>query len=284
MRTLFVVALYLFILAAPPAFSASSDLADGKTIIVIGHLDDEALWFLPLMPSAQLVVHAGPPTSYTKAAAFSAAWPGVNIQYVFPPVSDQQHYQDSLNPCARDATYNYTTTLNGLRPILTAAKANGATRVVTHNPWGEYGHPNHRNMSSVTRNLNSQELHLDVWVPAVIRPEWWNQSSSGTLYYEADSLYGVDYSDSYYVNHYIFSSKRNTYASYSSWTWYSGTYDYPHSYRRYWRVVKNMAPNYTVDLLGNPTLQDQVKKIRGDIPYLSYEYPKHVASLYYSCQ
>lgn len=322
--------LVLLWLISSATMAASTDILDGNSVIIIAHWDDEILWMDPVISTARIIIHAGPATAIARnqAAQKIFSWDGYWWSYkpygiiatynVFPPIDDDKHINEAsgriiipridipqeytnypnLNPdqpipyrCFRDKyKYTYQITLDALRSILLWAKNNGAVRVITHNPWGEYGHPNHRNVSAVVRNLAVQ-LDMDVWNSSIVKTD------SG--YLDARFLYGVDYA--FNKNNYSYNwptvasrfiSARQIYLNTpllgtgtgSTYTWSIGPQDYPAN-QSYWRIVRSDGPGNTVDLLSvNPNLLTQVLKIRGNQPYnVGEAYSGYVAPLKYSC-
>ena len=59
---------------------------------------------------------------------------------------------------------NFSTLIEKLRPILT-----GATDVYTHNPWGEYGHPEHIQLHRAVTSLQ-KELGFTIWFSNYMAP------------------------------------------------------------------------------------------------------------------
>lgn len=295
------------------AIAYSTNIMDGKSVVVVAHWDDEILWMEPLLTTAMKIIHAGPSTSNTRDVAakkvlgFSGQPPysrQIPMQYVFGVISDQQHLTEAqdANRCNRDTVkYSYSNTYNALKPLLLQAKQQGAVRIITHNPWGEYGHPNHRNVSAVVRNLATTELHMDVWHPAIVKTGQGRPVGSGSVYLNADFLNGVSYYNNqetsdqfgkaralymatYYPVIYPYVSQPNTL---SAWTWNTGGSDYPTGKYSYWRIVKHtVSTGITENILStNPVLLDQVSKIRGDLPWPPGDQVKaqYVAPITYTC-
>lgn len=276
----------------PYAHAASTNLTDGQTVVVTTHADDEQIWDSPLLKTAKAIVVGGPAVGYIRRDAilkiFSATGPyGYKpVHFAFPPIPESQYVVEASKPCARDLTqYDYYKTYDALRPILQSLQSKGMIRVVTHNPWGEYGHPNHRAVSSVVRNMGAYDLRFDVWHNAVVHTETIKTITQGARYLEATFLDGVTYTTPATSSLPLFKQARSVYQKAifngkDMWTWHDADTEYAAGYRRYWRIVRD-GRNLLEE---NPKLLDQVQKIRMDIPYAPGEAnSNYKAHVYYSC-
>ena len=272
----------------PYANAATKFLNDRGTVVVVAHPDDELLWDPTLLKDARAIVVAGPAVSYTKRDAINQVFVSTGpygykpVHFAFPPVPDSEHIADAAQPCYRDlAKYDYYKTYDALRPILQTLKNKGMTRVATHNPWGEYGHPNHRTVSAVVRNLGAYDLIFDVWHNSVVHTMTTKTIAEGARYLEATFLTGVTYSDQTTSSLTLFKMGRGVYQRKNVWTWHNADTEYASGYRRYWRIVEN-GRNLLAD---NPALLQQVQKIRMDIPYAPGEqFSNFKAHPWYVCQ
>lgn len=145
-----------------------ASLNPNETAIVVAHPDDEALWFSSVLSRATVV------TCYEACEDLPEVGPGraaVRDQYPRPlqalalaePCS--VHGVDwsapsfgphglKLNatdfPEARRA--QYAASFSQLREAIGSA-LEGVTTVFTHNPWGEYGHPDHVQVARVVEDI-----------------------------------------------------------------------------------------------------------------------------------
>ena len=127
-----------------------------QSAVVVAHPDDEALWLSSVLASAKRIVFAfgavfdRPGRSEARRRAV-AALPLNGIVNLEIPESgvDWKSYQTqpeltplgikiAESPVRERYESNYARLHDGLRTSLT-----GCTHVYTHNPWGEYGHPEH---------------------------------------------------------------------------------------------------------------------------------------------
>jgi LmbE family N-acetylglucosaminyl deacetylase len=127
--------------------------------IVAAHPDDEILWFASLVAKVRRVI-----LCYGEVAAIPVrAAQRRNLAATYP--LDTLEFLDLVEPgdLATDAEAQHRQTLAArLSPLLA-----GITTVFTHNPWGEYGHPDHRRVNAVVNSL-SRELNYAVYVSAYV--------------------------------------------------------------------------------------------------------------------
>lgn len=144
----------------------------GSAALVVAHPDDEVLWFSSIVGKVSRVIIAYeacddlPGLAQSRHGA-SAAFPLSNATFLRRPEPCSLNHVDWQNPVATD----YGMALNGastthaderyreahaaLHSDLSRA-LDGMTDVFTHNPWGEYGHPDHVQVSRVVRSLGSR--------------------------------------------------------------------------------------------------------------------------------
>ena len=296
-----------FFLSSFLSLNTKVNLNDGKTVVVVAHSDDEVLWFEPLLANAKAIVFLGGSYGQTRYNFLTNIY-GTNgvynknipKYYAFDIITDQRWTDEALHDsCYRDnALYTYQNLYDHARPILEQLKSQGMKRVVTHNPWGEYGHPHHRRISDVIRDMavNDPDVNFDVWyndVAAIERVPV--LTDSDYFYYTTWFLDNVTYTRSQYFNYnkyyQIKTDMQNTYItgvnpnngqplSADFWTWIDKKYDYPTGERKYWCAVDN-----GVDLIAtNSTLATQISKIKGEIPYQTGEqYSEYLVLPSYSC-
>jgi len=143
--------------------------------VVVAHPDDEALWLSSAVASAQRIVFGfgavfGRPRKSQARRRAVAALPLNGIVNLEIPESgvDWKSYQiepelTSLGIKIAESSVreryesNYARLHDGLRASLT-----GCTEVYTHNPWGEYGHPEHIQVYRAVTALQ-EELGFTVW-------------------------------------------------------------------------------------------------------------------------
>jgi LmbE family N-acetylglucosaminyl deacetylase len=143
-----------------------------SSALVVAHPDDEALWFSSVVGRVTKVVIAyetcddlpelGPARRAARAnyplasARFLAQREPCSLAWVDWSNPTPSAFGLALNrPGAAAAEARYQTAFAELRREL-ARELAGVTRVFTHNPWGEYGHPDHVQLSSVVTSLRAE--------------------------------------------------------------------------------------------------------------------------------
>lgn len=154
----------------------------GGSVVVVAHPDDEILWLSSALAAARpLVLCFGAPYGRPdKAAARQHAVAGLAFPHLADlaiPESGVHGLVNWSNPeltatgmAIRDAEgqarydANFGRLLAALRPLLT-----GAADVYTHNPWGEYGHPEHVQVHRAVATLQ-QVLGFRLWFSNYVAP------------------------------------------------------------------------------------------------------------------
>lgn len=153
--------------------------------LVVAHPDDEALWLSSTLATVERIVFAfgavfgKPGRSLARQQAVAALPLGGIVDLQIPESGvDWKAYLacPALGPSgvaiaepAVRARYdgNYATLLDGLRVAL-----RGCREVYTHNPWGEYGHPEHIQVYRAVTALQD-ELGYTVWFSNYVGPTNW---------------------------------------------------------------------------------------------------------------
>ena len=157
----------------------------GRSAVVVAHPDDEILWLSSAMAAARHVVlcYGAPFGKPAKAAARRRAVAALRLPSLVNlaiPESGTRLLVDWRHPVMTptgmgiadpDARQryddNFNTLLAELRPVLA-----GCADVYTHNPWGEYGHPEHIQVYRAVTALQA-ELGYTVWFSNYTAPLTW---------------------------------------------------------------------------------------------------------------
>lgn len=161
----------------------NSPLIPENATVIVAHPDDEVLWFNSVLTKGATTIvafqdFAERPGLGTRRAAAMAALPypttclGLPEAGTFRAVdwAAPQLTQDGLRADAPDtppqiqAAYsrNYHSLLTALDTHLTPASV-----VFTHNPWGEYGHPDHVQLYRALELLHAR-IGFSMWVSAYV--------------------------------------------------------------------------------------------------------------------
>jgi LmbE family N-acetylglucosaminyl deacetylase len=149
----------------PPDFSQSC--------LVAAHPDDEVLWFssiltqvervilcfedcdeYPLLGPARRAVLREYPLVHMQALALSEPCSVHLVDWAEP---EQSNFGLRLNRqgTTDDSQQRYRKSFEALREVL-GVKLAGMKVVFTHNPWGEYGHADHAQVSAVIESLRGE--------------------------------------------------------------------------------------------------------------------------------
>ncbi len=156
-----------------------------RIVLVAAHPDDEILWLSSAMEQADPVVlcYGAPWAKPEKASARAQAVAALKLPRLVNlaiPESGVRLLVDWQTPTltatgmaisdpAGQARYdaNFALLVEKLRPILA-----GADAVYTHNPWGEYGHPEHVQVYRAVATLQ-EELGFTIWFSNYVAPLTW---------------------------------------------------------------------------------------------------------------
>ncbi len=156
-----------------------------STAIVVAHPDDETLWLSSVIAAADRVVLSfgavfeRPDLSEARRRAI-AALPLAGLIHLAIPESGVGFAIDGaqaeptstgirIDDAAVRRRYesNYSQLIDALRGMLA-----GFRHVYTHNPWGEYGHPEHIQVHRAVAALQG-ELGYTVWFSNYVGPASW---------------------------------------------------------------------------------------------------------------
>lgn len=141
-----------------------------NSVLIVAHPDDEALWFGALLPLVEIVIfvfkdYAAEPGLGQSRARVMKLLP-YNVVSLGIPEAGTYGLTDWENPkmlphgiqlrsdskeVYKAYKQNYNEVREGLRSYLSPGK-----KVFTHNPWGEYGHPDHVQVSHAVKELYSE--------------------------------------------------------------------------------------------------------------------------------
>jgi hypothetical protein len=213
-----------------------------QSIIIVSHLDDEVLWLLPFIDETDRVYIASLPATNGQ----------INIakQYLKNPiftrgVTSYREYIDTwLNREKRQQFITEHSYDLMLRDIISDPRV---TTIYTHNPWGEYGHVHHRQVSAMVRKL-AVEYGKDVWCPNIVvwspdhDPVYDRTSHSMQSEWKLYDTEKLEHIKEYYVNEPV-----NQTFPINYWTWDNSA---PTGWQEYFLAVSN-----GVDQTGKETKQ-----------------------------
>lgn len=168
-----------------PGRAAPGPAPQTPAIVVVAHPDDEALWLSSVVASVDRVVFCfadpfGKPEIAAARRQAIAALPLKGVSELGIPESGSRLFVDwahprmtptgiSITDAAVSARYeaNYGRLVESLRGALA-----GSRSVFTHNPWGEYGHPEHIQVHRAVAALQGELGHTLWFSNYVGRASW----------------------------------------------------------------------------------------------------------------
>ena len=248
--------------------------ADGQTLVVFAHQDDDLLWMMPFWPVAARFLLAAYPAAPVFEDLVENLPPELSYRPRWTPIwgsVDNDIWADVFTDrCKRAPIVSVATIKAHLRPFFTPS----IKRVITHNNWGEYGHAQHRMVNIAVRQL-AVEAGLDVWALGTRMP--YNAREPSDYIDVADGL-GLPVIEGHFDPE-PFRQARAAYLarkptastpeltarflswSPTLWTWPDGPEAFPSGWRPFVRLVSK-----GVDLTAeNPA----VKRLESDIPVVN---------------
>lgn len=209
----------------------STGLIPERTTLVMAHPDDEVLWASSVLSRLERVVlcfeEVPSQPGWSRGRRRSMA------EYPLPFLTQLRLMESEVFDCAdwpepvetatgllvkrpRQAMPGYSasrylenhrTLLDALRPLL-----NGSACVLTHSPWGEYGHEEHVQVFRAVADLQL-ELGFDLWIPGYV-----SEKSYGLMLRHLPRLHMNPVS--YPTDPALVREIRMLYSRSGCWTWY----------------------------------------------------------------
>lgn len=211
------------------------------TLVVFAHQDDDLLWMQPFLASAETLLLAASPPAPAHAEvisrhprAYRKRW-----QNAFPATqSDQAWLTDYAlkDRCQRDQEWTYARISAAIEPWIATPEIR---RIVTHNPWGEYGHIHHRLVHRAVREAAVRH-GKDVWMLNTVVLF----HGKGAVYLDLGD-WGLTSARTEFDARF-FHAMRAIYQAVSfagdppdidTWTWLDGPLQFPHGQRTFVKIV-----------------------------------------------
>jgi hypothetical protein len=125
---------------------AATEITDGDVAVVATHFDDEILWMLPALQIAKTNALIMIPFSARQQTVLEAmpAWYQARTRTLLGITSNSDYVNIWADQTARESLLQR----EAVRArVWRAVFDTPAHNIVTHNPWGEYGHMHHRMVS-----------------------------------------------------------------------------------------------------------------------------------------
>ncbi|HLQ19713.1 MAG TPA: hypothetical protein VK146_12115 [Tabrizicola sp.] len=212
-----------------------------RLAIVMAHPDDEVLWACSVLRAAEKVVlvfgelRESPPLTEGRKAAM-AAFPLPTLEWL--EMVEASVFGSASWPNARETEYGlyphralkalthfdperYRRQYGELRDRLRVS-LRGMKNVITHSPWGEYGHEDHSQVFRAVASL-AGEMGFQVWVPGYYAP------MSETLM-RRNLVYLGRPTEPLPIDHALAEEIAQIYKRTGSWTWFD-SYQWPDTER-----------------------------------------------------
>lgn len=224
--------------------------ADGGTIMIFAHQDDDLIWMLPIGQYTSKFIYVAFPSNQH----YQEIVDKISANYYSPYKSRWEHpmgYESDfalyISKWITPGTERKNITVESIKSKIRPYIADPNTkRIMTHNNWGEYGHIHHRMINQAVREL-AKEYGKDVGCLSIKVP-WKNGSPDMDQYVNTGSfgLASVDLS----FDHTMFKNIKNIYqqkekeliamnkwAVTDIWSWGDGEYQYPSGTRKFIKIV-----------------------------------------------
>jgi LmbE family N-acetylglucosaminyl deacetylase len=200
-----------------------------QSALVVAHPDDEILWFSSIVKHVDrviicfLTIEGEDQISEGRKRALSAYPRGQVTELAIPeavvydyvdwqnphPTNYGLELRDSERGSRREGIYsgNFAMLFTRLKEILT-----GYQNVITHNPWGEYGHAEHVQVYRAVRQAQRQH-GFDLWYSNYCSNKSFRLASSYISGYRSDYI-------TLSTGKAFATEVRNLYFHHGCWTWY----------------------------------------------------------------
>jgi LmbE family N-acetylglucosaminyl deacetylase len=223
----------------------------GRTLLVVAHLDDEVLWFSSIAGKVASIVvcflgnSAWPEWGPGRLKSLDA-YPLENIRCLGVDESDAFDSADWLSPTITPygidpaltplAKASYEEAFSKIKSELTEA-LDGYTNVITHNPWGEYGHEEHILVHRVIETLQP-DFGYRIWFDnyfsnrsIYLMQQLFIHLSSTYSVFDTNAALGIQAKELLMRNH--------------CWTWYDDWQWYPKEAMISNQTEKNTKPRWS---------------------------------------
>ena len=211
-----------------------------NSVLIVAHPDDEILWFSSILESVEKIIIVFKGTDDKKILSgrenilSSKALPYANkITCLEIEESNASNTSNWKMPKPTDygiktSSIKYKENYDKLRNKLNKSLV-GFNNVITHNPWGEYGHEEHVQVFRATMSLLT-ELNYTIWVPGYFSERTFSMMSLFKKYISKNFV-------NYNINQQFCENVKSIYIDNEAWTW-SNDYNWPHA-ETFYEVVKN---------------------------------------------
>lgn len=241
-----------------------------NSALVVAHPDDEILWFSSIIENVDKIIIVFKGTNNKKV--FSGREKIFNsklLPYANKIICLEIEESDVFNSTnwKMPKLSNYGLKTNSIKyqknfdkiKIKLNKNLEGVKNVITHNPWGEYGHEEHVQIFRVIISLLS-ELDYSIWISGYF------SERSYALMSLFKSFIGENYVN-HNINQKFCENVKSIYLKDEAWTW-SNNYNWPQS-ETFYEVIKNVN-NLKINVSRTPHVWNQMNFILMFDIHLSY--------------
>ena len=195
---------------------------EGDSILIVAHPDDEVLWFSSLLDRVEKVVICFSPEELIqgKLMEFFKDYPLKHVEFLrlerfgrYRKINFRFPFRTSCGLFIKSspmAAMRYRKNCRILKQRLNGFISENST-VFTHNPWGEYGHEEHVQVSAVVKDLSAIK-GANVWYD--------NYGSRKTYSLMGKTLFSCDY-DAFRrpIDKKLVHQLKSFYLDKGCWTW-----------------------------------------------------------------
>lgn len=213
-----------------------------NSVLVVAHPDDEILWFSTIIQNVDKIIIVFNKTNNQsinkgrdkildfKLLPYKDKITCLKIEeadvfnksnWKFPKVAE---YGVNIN------SNKYFENFNKIKDKLFNHLKN-YKNVITHNPWGEYGHEEHVQVFNVIKKISS-EIDFSIWISGYFSEQSFRMMSLFKNFISKNS-------DRYKINNEFCQNVKNIYTNNDAWTW-SNNYIWP-EYETFFKLSSNFS-------------------------------------------
>lgn len=208
--------------------AAIQELDVSNAVVIVAHPDDEILWFSSILGACKRVVvcfgPSTPPDQQLDAGreALIDSYPLPKVRFLKLRQSDAYQSFNWRRPeisqsglIFRQPNVIYSENSKTLLRLLDEEVA-GENVVITHNPWGEYGHEEHVQVFDTLKSLRHAK-NFEIWVSGYVSNRSQPLMSKRVdLLYDSNSGYNFSYRE---TDAELALKLKDLYKNFDCWTW-----------------------------------------------------------------
>jgi len=200
-----------------------------RSVLVVAHPDDEILWFSSIIQNIEKIIIVfnkceNKMVNIGRDKIFNLELLPYKEKITNLNIKESGVFNKANWKIPKSTEYGIH--VNSTNYIKNFSKINeklhnelkGYENVITHNPWGEYGHEEHVQVFKSIKKI-SYELNLSVWIPGYFSEQSYRMMSLYTEFVSKKL-------DRYKIDNEFCQKVKNIYSNNNAWTW-SNNYLWP---------------------------------------------------------